>query len=390
MTKKSAKTNELKNNKLSQPKKVLVVLSTLNKIGGVPNRVMDIYRIIDKRIIQFDFFVYSDVEDSFESEILSLGGHVYYFGRIKEIGSLKFYTEFINLLKKNNYYAIHSYNGIYDSPLILLSKLFRVKVRVSHSRGAGLDNRKVKILFPILRFILTLSSTNLLACSEVAGRFLFKNKSFKVIPNPINAARFIEINESNVSTLRNEFSISDSSIILGHIGRFSPEKNHKYLIEIAAILDNIGLNYKIILVGSGPLEDEIRSMVKGLKLSNKIIFAGNRTNIQDFYHLFDILLFPSFHEGFGNVAVEGQAARTPVIASNGVSREVDLGLGLIDFIDLESIDCWIEKIKHIDSNQINLDNTSVEKAMHEKGFTIDNIIKDYYDLYKVNMKEIER
>jgi glycosyltransferase EpsF len=363
---------------------ILMVLTSININGGVQNKIMDIYRNIDRDKVQFDFCILSSTNDTFESEINSLGGNVFYFGIPREIGTISFLRKFYQLIKYKDYHVVHSYLDVNDGVILFLARLAGIKIRISHSRGAHIDEGYKKKVFPILKQLIILNSTKLLASSEQAGNFLYKRKQFEVIPNGLNFDKFLAIDQEKVNQLKIKIDIKQDTLVLGHIGRFSVEKNHEFLLSIAEILKLRGINFKMILVGDGELRNTIEEKVNILNMQNYFYFAGSQTNVELFYQIFDIFLFPSFHEGFGNVAVEAQAANNLVLASNVVSKEVDLGLGLIKFISLDDINSWISFIANYHRQNNSVSSTDdIRKALDSKGFAIDCIIEKYYKVYEI-------
>src|SRR5699024_4339690 len=141
--------------------------------------------------------------------------------------------------------------------------------------------------------------------------------------------------------IKKELEISENMLVLGHVGRFSQEKNHEFLLELAWNLREQSHLFKIILAGDGELRQNINEKIANMDVRNVVPVTGGQSNNADFYHLFDVVPLPSEQDGFGNVAVEAQIAGRSVIAADGVSSEAALGLGLIDFISINNMDTWI-------------------------------------------------
>ncbi|HHX70561.1 MAG TPA: glycosyltransferase family 1 protein [Gallicola sp.] len=233
----------------------------------------------------------------------------------------------------------------------------------------------------ILKKIVTNNSNILLSCSEKAGEFLFGSKNFTIVPNPIETNRFLRVSSIKVQQLKSDLGISEEIFVIGHVGRFSAEKNHAFILKIAKKLTKLQVNFKVIFVGDGELKLSVKDEAINLGIQDKIIFAGKRTNVEEFYNLFDVLLFPSLHEGFGNVAVEGQVSGKKVIASTGVSEEVDLGLGLIKFIDVRKFDAWVKEILISMDSNITVSEIDIKDALYNRGFGIDGVVRKYTDIY---------
>jgi glycosyltransferase EpsF len=364
-------------------KRVLMVLSSVNVDGGVQSKIMDIYRKIDKNRVQFDFIVQSKSQDTFTKEINELGGNVFYFGELSDIGATKFLMNYLKVLKNIKYKAVHSYLNVNDGIILGLAKLKGVEIRISHSRGAYIKEGYKKKFFKFFKYLIKLTSTKNLACSKHAGCFLYDNNTFEVIPNGFDYEKFTKNNRSDLEDLKNRIGLCDDQLIIGHIGRFSKEKNHIFLIGLCTELKKKEINFKMVLVGDGELKKDIQAKASELLLDDNIYFAGSQLNVETYYQLFDIFLFPSLHEGFGNVAVEAQATNTKVIASTGVSKEVDLGLGLIEFISLEDRDSWVNLILNNGKKLPSVSVEEINKSLFNKGFSIEGIIEKYYHIYQI-------
>jgi len=365
------------------PKKVLMVLSTIGIGGGVQNKVMDVYRNIDKSKLQFDFFVYSEVTNSFENEIKNLGGNIIYPGNFWEVGPYTFYKHFYNTVNNRDYYAVHDHTGYNSGPILLISRFAGIKERISHSRGANINNKIKRTFLPFWKLLIYSNATKLLANSKHAGDYLYGSRKFEIIPNALNINKFINIKDSEIETLKNDIRLTSNMLVLGHVGRFSYEKNQKYIINIAKELKRRQIDFKVILIGDGELKSEIIQKINDESLNEYFILLGNTTSVEKYYKLFDIFLFPSIHEGFGNVAVEAQVSGNKVIASKGVPKEVDIGLNLIKFIDLDNHEFWIEEIIKFDKTSINIDKYDIINSLKQKGLTMSSVIKQYYELYNV-------
>lgn len=140
-------------------KKVLLVLSTIGISGGVQNVVMDIYRKMDKNKVQFDFFVLSKKDNSFEKEILNLGGKIYYPGNYKAEGLLHFLKIFNEIIISNNYDVVHIHAAYASLPFLMITTVRKVNCRIVHSHGSKASSFKQKIYLKITRPLMNLLST---------------------------------------------------------------------------------------------------------------------------------------------------------------------------------------------------------------------------------------
>lgn len=374
--------NDIKKYTDNRVKKVLMVVSSINITGGVSNKIMDVYRNIDKSKVQFDFFIHIETEKNFEKEINSLGGNVFYIGLIRNVGIIKYLKGLYKIIKNGNYDIVHSHIGFNSGIVLFLARLAGVKIRIAHARGAIEKQGLKSILIPIMKKITKINANYLLTSSIKSGKINFGSNKFKVIPNSLNIDRFLTARKDR--ELMKKIGINNNMLVLGHVGRFSLEKNHDFLLLIAKKLKEKSLIFKLVLVGDGKLRNDFENKVSNLGLKEYFYFAGDQSKVEKYYPLFNVLLFPSLHEGFGNVAIEAQVANTMVIASKGVPKEVDLGLNLVEFISLENLYGWIDSISNIDIyNPHKVSTNEINNALISRELDINSTLKKYYQIYKI-------
>ena len=185
-----------------------------------------------------------------------------------------------------------------------------------------------KIFIPILNKFAIENATDLVACGQDAGIFMFGNRNFQVLANSVDTSKFVNLGMSDRLKVRNELDIDSKPYVIGHVGRFSKVKNHKFMVDILIILKNMNVNYKMIFVGDGPLLDEIKSLVEVNELENYVCFTGLRADIPQVMNTFDVYLFPSQFEGLPVSLLEAQLNAIPCLVSSGVSKESDMGTGM--------------------------------------------------------------
>lgn len=317
--------------------------------GGVESFVMNYYRNIDRRKIQFDFIIDSDSKIVPKEEIEKLGGRIIEIPPYQHI--FKYVRELKKVLKKNKYKIVHSHlNSLSVFPLFCAwSEKIPVRIAHSHSTTNKME-RKKNFVKNILKPFSKLFATEYFACSEHAGRWLFGNKSFEqndvnVIHNAIEVEKF-KFNENVRKRVREEYDFQDKFVI-GHVGRFVKQKNHEFLIDVFNLVVKEKENAVLILIGEGPLEDRIKNKVKKFNLEGKVYFLGIRDDVNELMQAMDCFLFPSLYEGLGIVAIEAQFAGVNCICSTEVPKETQIS-EKIRFLELNnSIECWKEMILNI-------------------------------------------
>ena len=355
--------------------KILHILSALDD-GGVEHMITDYYSNFPCNDIVFDFAVHGNKEGILEKKIIKMGSKIYHLTP-KRSSFIKNFRELWNVIRKKNYDAIYCHQN-YSSFLPLLIGLLKgIRIRVVHSHGI---NNSKGMYEKISKSIIKLSATHFFACSNEAAKCLYGKKwkeSFPknvIVTNAIDVNRFLFSNYDR-SLLRKKYNLNDKICLL-HIGRFTYEKNHKFIIDILSKLSN---NYYLVLIGTGELKKEIIEYSKEKKVYERITFISPQKNIEKFYSMADIFIFPSIAEGFGIVSLEAQANGLPVLASTFVPNNTDFGL--IKYLPLNSIDVWINQIKK--SNRNIDDNKEVLYKIRNKGFCIKEEANKFYNLLKL-------
>ena len=337
--------------------------------GGVEAVVMNYYRHIDRTKIQFDFICDNDSTNIPYDEIKSLGGKVILIPPYQKV--VKYHKELKKILKEGNYHIVHSHINTLSVFSLYAAKCAGVPVRIAHSHSTTNKKEwKKNLLKQVLRPFSKLFATNYMACSELAGRWLFGDKVYNqgkvyVLNNAIDLDKFA-YNEEIRKNKRKEFDIKDDTLVIGHIGRFVEQKNHRFLIDIFNEIHKNNSNSVLLLVGQGPLEDEIKEKVKTLGLTDSVIFAGQRTDANELYSAMDVFVLPSLYEGLGMVAIEAQVAGLPCILSTEVPKEAIISIQTKS-VDLnEPVSKWCEKILANDgctrNNKICNEKYNIEKS----------------------------
>ena len=271
--------------------------------GGVESVVMNYYKNIDRNRIQFHFLCDEDSTDIPYEEIEKLGGKVIVIPPYRKL--FKYQKELYRIFKENNYKIIHSHiNALSVFPLRIAKKA-GVPIRIAHSHSTSNKKEwKKNILKMILRPFSKLYANNYFACTEYAGKWLFgkkvvERKELNVINNAIDLKKF-EFNENTREDLRKELGIKEDVLVIGHVGRFMKQKNHEFLIDVFEKAIKQDDNIYLILVGQGPLEDKIKEMAKEKGIEYKILFLGQRNDVNKLYQAMDIFVLPSLYEGLRN------------------------------------------------------------------------------------------
>lgn len=352
--------------------------------GGISSFVKNLLIDNDKEVMVIDVVGFSEYDKSFRDIVFENNGKVFTIPRINQ-GILKVIISFCKILKENNYYAVHCHISGYKGAFFKsLAKLFNIKIIITHAHRASDENKGVgyKYKVKLSQLLSRLFTTKFCACSEIAAKHIFgekclKNNNIIYIPNSINIEVFLKpLTEKQRIKYIKELEINDETIVIGHIGRFNIQKNHRFMLDIAKKLKENNLVFKLIFIGSGELEDKIKVESKENGLDNDIIFLGRREDISELLHIFNVFILPSLFEGLPTVAIESQAAGIPTILSDKISKEADMKMKLVKYLSIDKIEEWVEIISNIRSSNIpNVE--SRRNSLVRKGYTPKSMYNKY-------------
>lgn len=305
--------------------------------GGVESVVMNYYRHIDRTKIQFDFICDEDSTNIPYEEIEKLGGRVILIPPYQKL--FKYHNKLKKILKDGNYKIVHSHINTLSIFSLFAAKCAGVPVRIAHSHSTTNKKEKKKnLLKQALRPFSKEFATDYMCCSELAGRWLFGNKEYDkgnvyLLNNAIDLGKF-KYDEKIRSEKRKKLNISNDTLVIGHVGRFVEQKNHRFLIDIFNEIHKQNSNSILLLAGQGPLMEEIKSKVESLGLEKFVIFLGQIDDADKLYQAIDIFVLPSLYEGLPVVGVEAQATGLLCELSSNMTKETKI-LDTTRFISLD-------------------------------------------------------
>lgn len=339
--------------------------------------IVDILMNTNKSLYQFDFVSFN--KGPCHDIFLQQDSKVFYEEYITRQGPLSYMRNIYQIIKQHQYDAVHDHTGYRSVFTLLAARLAGVQCRVLHSHTNIAEEWNHKVILTMLKKLSVFNATKLVACSKKAGEFCFGKKPFKIIANPIDGSKIKHLTKEEKRSMREKLEIQDGELVLGHIGRFVQVKNHPFLIELARNLKQQGVPFKLFLVGDGPLEREVRDLVKAKNVEDCVRFLGQRADIIKLLQLFDTFILPSHFEGFGIVLLEAQVCCTPSIVSSTLPREVDLDIGLLHYLDLQGdIDSWLQKIANKNGQ---LDEQIIRNSIINKGLDVEHVTSQLCALY---------
>lgn len=322
--------------------RVLQVVTTMNR-GGLETMLMNYYRHVDRERVQFDFLEHRKEHSAYDDEIESLGGKIYRLPRL--VPWSKSYLSALNQFfdEHPEYRIVHVHQDCLSSVILKAAQQHNIPVRIAHSHNASQD-RNLK--YPIklwCRRSIPRCATHLFACGKDAGDWMFGGATYQIINNAIDTTAYTYDTNKRVE-LRRQLGLADE-LVIGHVGRFNPQKNHPFLMDIFAALLKKESNAVLLLVGGGEGMSKMQEKVQELGIAEHVRFLGVRSDVADLMQAMDVFVLPSLYEGLPVTMVEAQAAGLPCIISDKVPPECILTEGLVDVMPLSaSPETWAEKI----------------------------------------------
>ena len=354
----------------SEPVRVLHILHGMAQ-GGAETMLMNYYRCIDRNQLQFDFLLTSDKKGAYEDEILELGGRIYRLPLLTKFTPWKYLFAIHRFFKNHpEYKIVHSHTSSKSTFPLWIAKINHVPVRICHSHIAkseqGINGYIRDFLKPFLKGV----ATDYFSCGRDAAVWLYGKKfcdshEVMILNNAIHSSWYLENKE-----VRKEMRVKmnlDENFVVGHVGRFFPQKNHTFILDVFRAIHDKNPLAKLLLVGDGGLRHEIEKKILALDLKDSVILTGNVPDVYNYMQAMDIFLFPSNYEGLPLVLIEAQAAGLRCFSSAGaVTEEVNLA-GLIEYIPLSKpAEYWADRILRC-------------AAGYERIDTYEQIVKSGYD-----------
>ncbi|MGF9953948.1 glycosyltransferase family 1 protein [Bacillus mycoides] len=348
------------------PLRILHVVVNMNR-GGAETLIMNLYRNIDRNKVQFDFLTCK--EGVFDTEISELGGKVHRIPYITDGGHNEYIKSLDNFFESHQEYKIvHSHMDKMSGFVLRAAKKAGIPVRIAHSHNTSSEGGVAAKVYKWYagKYILR-SATHLLACSDAASRWLFAGKTdtATIFKNGIEPEKFSFSPEIR-KQIREELNLTVDNFVVGHVGRFAHQKNHGFLIEVFAQLVKLRRDSVLVLVGDGPLRVKIEQKVEELNLGANVKFLGIRSDIDHLLQAFDVFAFPSIHEGLPVTLIEAQGAGLSCVISDAITKEVDMGAGLVSFESINtSPEIWAQDILDVNKRM-----QDVEGYIKKEGYDI--------------------
>lgn len=323
--------------------------------GGISSLVRNIVVNADVNILNNDVVSFTEYPDFFIDEVKANKGVCYTLPSAKGKSITVCMKRFCEIIKHASYDAVHIH--VYENQFVffaVLCKVCGVKRIIAHAHITNSDhvnNRFYQLKMRFWRICENKLANQQASCSKMASEFIYGKKMVQEnrimhIPNGVNIEKFsVPIDEEQKEKLKKELHIEENTLVVGHVGFFGYQKNHEFMLKIIKELVNRHNKFVWIFIGDGWNRENIEKSAARMEINNNIRFLGRRNDVNALFQIMDVSVLPSHFEGLPTVAVESQAAGTPVVISDTVTQEVDLHMGLTRFVSLQAeIDEWVDAI----------------------------------------------
>lgn len=352
---------------MSEVVRVLHSVSNMDR-AGIETMLMNYYRHMDRSVIQFDFLCNKTKPGAYDEEIKSMGGYIYHTPGLNPIKYGKYLGCMREIFKKHpEYKIVEAHNGALGVYALHAAKVNNVPHRIFHAHGASITKDWKLPIKLVCRALLPSNMNVNYSCGIAAAKCYFGEKiveegKYTFIPNAIEVGKFTFNNETR-ARIRKEYRL-DGLHVVGHVGRFMPQKNHEFILKVFVELTKVDNKVHLVLLGDGELLEATKQLAIKMGIKDKVTFVGNVGNVNEWYQAFDCFVLPSIWEGLPVVGVEAQAADLPCIFSDNVTTEIGLS-DKSQFISLNAgMDVWICALKNALNNCERKDNSKLIADNH--------------------------
>ena len=332
-------------------KKILVGYIEDGRHSGIDKYLLNFAQVAFEQGVKIDFLT-NQIDEALQNRLDQMD-----FGLIK-IPSLKRpfkqYRAVRRILRADSYTgAYFNISEAFNCMGLLAAWTEGVPVRIVHSHSSGVDRKNKWVrafrtyLHKICKPLLSCLATDYLTCSEVSAKWMYskkiiQNQDFKMIYNAVDGSKFA-YNEEARRRVREELGISSNTFVLGHVGHFNWQKNHRFLMRtVKAVCDRCP-DCVLLTVGIGAVLEPMKAYVRELGISDHVRFLGVRTDVQDLLCAMDVFIFPSLFEGLSVTCVESQFSGLPCVFSSSISPETKISDRVV-FLPAQNPEEWAKTI----------------------------------------------
>ncbi|BAY90307.1 MULTISPECIES: glycosyltransferase [unclassified Tolypothrix] len=376
------------------PIRILHVIGGMVR-GGIETWLMHILRHLDRDRFQMDFLVHTTDPCAYDDEIRRLGSQIIPCP-LQRWRPWDYAANFRQILREfGPYDIVHSHLHHFSGYTLRLARLSGVPIRIAHSHNDISAEHAKSGLYrrwycSVMKSWIADNATLGLGCSRKAVADLFGSQwqadpRWQLLYYGIDLEPFQNLVDP--VAVRAEFNIPADAFVIGHVGRFHPQKNHQFLIEIAAQIAQREPKMYLLLLGEGYLQSEIFDRVLQMGLGDRVIFAGSRSDIPRLMRgAMDVFLLPSLHEGLALVLIEAQATGLPCIFANIVPDEADVIKPLIRRLSLsQPASMWAEAILEQRNAVSKITHNSAWQLVKQSQFNIETSVQNLQRMYQTQL-----
>ena len=354
----------------------ILIFGLSSQLGGVESFILSFSRkfLELNEAIRLHFIVFNEIP-TYCSDLVNSDKCSFVVVPSRITHPISYRRILCNQLKKTKY-DILWYNvcTLSDISLLKLAVPY-IPHRVVHSHNSeNMGTLINKIMHGLHKKLVDKYASEYFACSYEAAEFMFNEPTLDcnqvtIITNAIDIKRFA-FSLSSRNELRKKYDLGDS-LVVGHVGRFHPQKNHEFIIDVFNNLLKIEHNSYLILIGEGPLKSNIECLVKKLQLSDKVIILNPLIDVEKYYSAMDIFLFPSLYEGLGIAAIEAQTSGLPTLLSDKIPSPCKISDSTA-FLSLgDNAEEWAKTLKQLYDNRLIASREQGQNAARLHGYDID-------------------
>ena len=316
--------------------------------GGTESFIMNQYRKIDRKKIQFDYLNVYKEKIACQDEIESLGGRIYHLDMARRHGIKTYYKTLDKFFTENarEFDGVHcNFQSLINIDILKYAKKYGIRMRIAHAHNSGYGiepSKKQKLIIALNKLTLGRYATDYFACSSLAAKWMF-SKEAMIVKNAIDSEKYL-YSEIVRKEVRGELGLDERYVVI-FVGRLDPQKNPIFMLEIFHELKKIKPEAKLLVVGDGILCDALNAKIEDLNIADSVNMLGSRSDVNRLLQAADIFLLPSEFEGLGIVLIEAQTASlTSFTSKDVVPSDVNI-TGLVNFISLEEDpSLWAKRI----------------------------------------------
>lgn len=358
----------------------LLIIGMSENYGGVETYIKNmIHHFTPGRLTLF--FPTRKAELAYQSDLLKLGATIIPAPLARGIHFMTYYWQWNEIFRKFRFDAIYMNDcSIVNIDVLRLAKLHHIPVRILHSHSSSTSTPAKglrKLIEHWNRYCVSRISTNMFACSQDSGKWMFgTKKEFSIIPNAIMVNKF-KYSEAKRAQIRTELGLNNKFVI-GFIGRLALPKLPEFFIQVFSEFKKQHHNTTALVVGNGELRESVEETINSCGLNNEsVLMLGVRSDIHALLSAMDCLVMPSLHEGFPYVLVEAQASGLPCVVSDTIAEETNI-TGDVQFVSLDAgLEVWCQAIQSTDTRK---ERTAGAQKIKDANYDIESVAESIEEL----------